>query len=302
MNAMPPKIPIAYDVFEGDDLLGESPIWLGGQNKLVWVDIRNGLLHTMDPVTGERSREEFPTPLGFVLPRRNGGLVVGIGMTIVLIDPDGTRRTLLEITGQPSGNRFNDARCDAQGRLWAGSISVPEIIGAPRLQGVASLYRIEPDGSSEIVLDGLTVSNGLGWLDEGRTLLHTDTETQIIKRFRVDVEKGTLHDGEVWAEIDREHGIPDGMTIDDEDGVWVALFHGSELRRYAPDGSILARYEMPVTGITCPEFGGPDLGDLYLTSATLFLTPEQIAEQRVAGSIFRIRPGVKGRPELEFAG
>ena len=116
------------------------------------------------------------------------------------------------------------------------------------------------------------------------------------------MEKGTLHDGEVWAEIDREHGIPDGMTIDDEDGVWVALFHGSELRRYAPDGSILARYEMPVTGITCPEFGGPDLGDLYLTSATLFLTPEQIAEQRVAGSIFRIRPGVKGRPELEFAG
>jgi sugar lactone lactonase YvrE len=294
--------PLAFDVFEGNDVLGESPIWLSDQGVVVWVDIRSGILHRLDPVTGERSATEFPTPLGFVLPRRGGGLVVGVGMSIVLVDPDGSRRTLVAVEDPTPGNRFNDARCDAQGRLWAGTINVPAVIGAPRVEGTCALYRIDPDGSHEIVIDGITVSNGLGWLDEGRTLLHTDTHTQRITRYTVDVETGQVSDPQVWAEIDRAHGIPDGMTIDAEDCVWVALFSGGELRRYAPSGEILARYRVPVTGVTCPTFGGPELTDLYATSATLFLTPDEIEQQRVAGSLFRARAGVAGRPELAFAG
>jgi sugar lactone lactonase YvrE len=297
-----PKTTIPIDVIEGADILGESPIWLEDRQRLVWVDIRSGLLCELDPPTGEKTTEQFPTPLGFVLPRRGGGLVVGVGMSIVLVDPDGSRRTLVQIDDPNPGNRFNDARCDAQGRLWAGGVSVPPVVGAPRLEGVCSLYRIEADGTAEVMLDNLTVSNGLGWLDEGRTFLHTDTQTQTISRYRVDVERGTLHDGEPWVVIDRADGIPDGMTIDSEDGIWVALFGGGELRRYAPDGSILGRYAMPVTGVTCPTFGGPDYQDLYATSATLFLSPEEIERQQIAGSLFRMRPGVTGRPELPFAG
>jgi sugar lactone lactonase YvrE len=293
---------LQYDVFDGADVLGESPIWLPERGLIAWVDIRLGLLHTLDPVTGERSVEEHPVPLGFVLPRRGGGLVVGVGMSVVLIDPDGTRRTLVEVDEPTPGNRFNDARCDAQGRLWAGSISVPAVIGEPRVEGSCALYRIEPDGSTEVVVEGLTVSNGLGWLDEGRTLLHTDTHTQKITRYTLDVESGRLSDPQLWAEIDRKDGIPDGMTIDSEDGVWIALFGGGELRRYSPSGDVLGRYEFPVSGVTCPTFGGHDLRDLYATSATLFLSPEEIERQKVAGSLFRARPGVVGRPELAFAG
>ncbi len=298
----PDLVPLQYDVFEGADFLGESPIWLPERGVVVWVDIRLGLLHTLDPSTGERNAEEFPVPLGFVLPRRDGGLVVGVGMSVVLIDADGSRRTLVEIEDATPGNRFNDARCDAQGRLWAGSVSVPAVIGDPRIEGSCALYRIEADGRSEVVLEGLTVSNGLGWLDDGRTLLHTDTHTQRITRYTVDIELGRLSDAQLWVEIDRKDGIPDGMTIDSEDGVWVALFGGGELRRYSPSGEVLARYEVPVSGVTCPTFGGHDLRDLYATSATLFLSPEEIERQKVAGSLFRARPGVVGRPELSFAG
>lgn len=295
-------LPLQYDVFEGTDFLGESPIWLPERGVVVWVDIRLGLLHTLDPSTGARSVEELPVPLGFVLPRQGGGLVVGVGMSVVLIDPDGSRRTLVEIEDPTPGNRLNDARCDSRGRLWAGSVSVPAVIGDPRIEGSCALYRIEPDGRSEAVVEGLTISNGLGWLDGGRTLLHTDTHTQQITRYAVDIESGRLSDPQLWVEIDRKDGIPDGMTIDSEDGVWVALFGGGELRHYSPSGQVLARYEFPVSGVTCPTFGGHDLRDLYATSATLFLSPEEIERQKVAGSLFRARPGVVGRPELAFAG
>lgn len=302
MHPEPELIPLHHEVFEGSDLLGESPIWLADRSRLVWVDIRLGLLHTLDPVTRDRTTEQFSIPLGFVLPRRNGGLVVGVGLSIVLVDPDGSRRTLLEIDEPTPGNRFNDARCDPRGRLWAGTISIPPVIGGPRVEGSCALYRIESDGAAEAVVEGLTVSNGLGWLDEGRTLLHTDTHTCLVTRYTVDAETGRVSEPTPWVEIDPADGVPDGMAIDSEDCVWMALFSGGEVRRYSPTGEILARYSLPISGVTCPTFGGPDLRDLYLTSATLFLTPEEIARQRIAGSLLRARPGVVGRPELAFAG
>lgn len=292
--------PAPMTAFVEHDLLGEGPYWLPEAGLLSRVDIHAGDLVTCDPVTGEHTRHHVGTPAAFAVPRRTGGFVVGIGLTVILLDPDLRRSTLLDLGPERVENRFNDAVCDDRGRLWAGTMSTkrPRELGT----GEASLYRIDPDGAYEEVLTGLTLSNGMDWLDDGHTLLHIDSDAHRIDRYAVDVDAGRLSDRSTFVEFDPGIGLPDGMTVDADDGVWLAFFGSGQVRRYDAEGVETVRYLMPVSCPTSVTLGGAHLRDLYVTTSSHRLTPEEAAVQQLAGSVLRIRVPVAGRPQHHFAG
>jgi sugar lactone lactonase YvrE len=221
-------------------------------------------------------------------------------MEVRLLDVDLNAVPLLDLGPQRADNRFNDAVCDARGRLWAGTMSTkrPRDLGT----GEASLFRIEPDGAQEEVLSGLTLSNGMDWLDDGNTLLHIDSDAHRIDRYDVDVEAGRLSHRTTFVDFDPELGLPDGMTVDSEDGVWLAFFYGGQVRRYDARGREDVRYSLPVSAPTSVTLGGDDLRDLYVTTSSHRLTPEEAAVQQLAGSVLRIRVQVPGRRQFHFGG
>ena len=288
-------LPLAdVSVFMADDLLGECPHWNPETGLLSRVDIHGGRLRTIDPLTGVQTSQDFEAPLSFALPRRVGGYVLGMGLRVILIDADGSARTLVDLSGEIAANRFNDAVCDAQGRLWVGTMSLER----PRATGTAALFRIDPDGSFERVLSGLTLSNGMDWPDP-HTLLHIDSDSYRIDQYPVDAE-GRLGERTVFAETGTDDGLPDGLTIDEDGGVWVAFFGGGVVRRWAPDGREMDRIRLPITCASSVAFGGPDLGDLYVTTSRHRLDDDQAVQQVFAGSVLRLRPGVRGRPGFAF--
>jgi sugar lactone lactonase YvrE len=292
--------PETMSAFLDHDLLGEGPYWLPDRGELSRVDIHAGDLVTCDPTTGEHRRHHVGTPAAFAVPRRAGGFVVGVGTTLQLLDADLQQTQLIDLGAERPDNRFNDAVCDARGRLWAGTMSTkrPRDLGT----GEAALYRIEPDGAHEEVLAGLTLSNGMDWLDDGHTLLHIDSDAHRIDRYDVDVDAGRLAGRTTFVELDPDLGLPDGMTVDAEDGVWLAFFFGGQVRRYDAEGREDVRYMMPVSCPTSVMLGGEDLRDLFVTTSSHRLTPEEAAVQQLAGSVLRIRVPVPGRPQHHFAG
>ena len=275
-------------------MLGEGPVWDARERRLIFVDILDGLVHSVDPTTAELETLAVGEPVGAAVPRERGGLVLATRSGFALVDPRDRRITpLREIDEGPiPGNRMNDGKCDARGRFWAGTQSDE----SERRAG--GLYRLEADGSATRVLGGIGISNGLDWSEDGRTFYFIDTPTRAIDAFDFDPEPGALSRRRRVVEIPAEHGLPDGMTIDAEGGLWVAMFGGSAVHRYAPDGSLDRVVSLPVSLVTSCAFGGPDLDELYVTSAAHRLS----APEPLAGSLFRLSPGTHGRPAWCFAG
>lgn len=264
------------------DRLGEGPVWLGDALLRVDIDDRTLIL--------DGRRRRLPAPVGFALPAADGGLVAGCGRALVtLADLDAPVRERARVEPGRPGNRFNDAACDARGRLWAGTLSTT------REPGAAALYRIEPDGAPEVALSGATVSNGLDWDLDATRLYYVDSVTQRIDAIAFDLDRGRLGPRRPFAAIAPADGMPDGLCVDAEGGVWVALFGGGALRRYAPAGRLDAHVPLPVAHPTSLAFGGPDLRYLYVTSA-------RRGREALGGSLLRLRPGVAGRAVQRFGG
>jgi sugar lactone lactonase YvrE len=275
--------------------LGEGPFWSVEEQRLLFVDIKAGVQYSWAAAEGVRSRQRFDGLVGFAIPRRAGGLIAGIDHRLELTDPDGTARTISEVETELPDNRFNDARCDPAGRLWAGTMSMS------REPGVAALYRLEPGGNLEPVVEGLTISNGLGWSPDARAMYLIDSTTQRIDRFDFDFDRGRLSNRRSFVEIDPDDGLPDGLAVDADGGVWVALFGGAEVRRYAADATLDLRLPLPTSNCTCPAFGGPDLRDLFVTTAKHKLDPAELAQQPLAGALFRARSLQAGLSLNRFA-
>ena len=283
-------------VADGDEL-GEGPQWDLTSGELVRVDITRGRVHRLDPVTGATSTLELGDVVGFAIPRASGGLVVGVRRAVILLEPDGTSSDILAAV-EPDlvDNRFNDAKCDPTGRLWAGTMAMGET------DPDGALYRIGSDGHVDRVVAGLTISNGLDWSPDATLMYLNDTPTGRIDVFDHDPVDGTITGRRQFAGIDPTVGFPDGLTVDAEGGVWVALFGGGQIRRYSAEGELDVVVALPVTNVTSLTFGGPDLADLYVTTARHHLTPEQLTDQPLAGAVFVLHPGVRGRPAGRFAG
>ncbi|MFF7933010.1 sugar lactone lactonase YvrE [Streptomyces sp. SAI-126] len=266
--------------------LGEGPTWDG--ERLLWIDILGARLHTYDPVSGHRTVRVLDQHIGAVKPRAGGGLVLNLRDGVALLDPDGSFRWLHH---EPvPGRRANDAAVAPDGSLWAGTMRYDE---AP---GGGTLSRVTADGTHRTVLDDVAVSNGTGWSPDGRLMYYVDSPTR-----RVDVldhENGQVSGRRTFVEIEDGAGFPDGLTVDADGCVWVALWDGAAVRRYTPDGELDRVITLPTPRVTACAFGGPDLTDLYITTARVGLD----APHPVAGSLLVVPGAGKGVQQPSFAG
>jgi sugar lactone lactonase YvrE len=276
-----------YDVaVRAEATLGEGPTWDG--ERLLWIDILGARLHTYDPVSGHRTVRALDQHIGAVKPRAGGGLVLNLRDGVALLDPDDSFRWLHH---EPvPGRRANDAAVAPDGSLWAGTMRYDE---AP---GGGTLSRITGDGTHRTVLDDVAVSNGTGWSPDGRLMYYIDSPTRRVDVF--DHESGRLSGRRPFAVIEDGAGFPDGLTVDADGCVWVALWDGGAVRRYTPDGSLDHVITLPTPRVTACAFGGPDLTDLYITTARVGLD----APHPVAGSLLVVPGAGKGVAQQPFAG
>lgn len=278
------------------DELGEGPFWDERTGQLLRVDITRGRIHGWSPATGRAVAREVGGEVSAVLPRAHApGWLLAAGHRLVLLEGD-LQLTLAVVERDRPENRFNDCRCDPQGRLWAGTMS------KQRVPATAALYRLAPGGEPERVITGTTISNGLGWSPDGERMYFVDSTTQRIDVLDFDGATGAVADRRPLVAIDPRDGLPDGLAVDAEGGIWVCLFGGGALRRYGPDGALDAAIRLPVTKPTSPAFGGPGLRTLYVTTARHRLSMAQLAVEPLAGAVLALDPGVRGLPGNRYAG
>ena len=282
--------------------LGEGPVWDQRSGRLLWVDIREGAVHRFSPSDASDSVIDVGQPVSAVGLGADDGLVLAIRDGFGLMRSGSDRVTdVIAVETEIAGNRMNDGRCDAAGRFWAGTM-------ADRWEsepGAGALYRLERLGGSLVatkVLGGVTVSNGVDWTPDGRSMYYVDSATRRVDVFDFDVDTGSLSNRRVFAAVEAADGLPDGLVVDADGCVWVALIGGGRIRRYSPAARIDMEIRLPVTLVTSAAFGGPDLADLYITTARHRLTPEERDHQPHAGSLFACRPGPTGKagPPLQL--
>ncbi len=276
--------------------LGEGPVWDEQQQRLLWLDILPGLVHRFDPATGRDDVFRVGKPVGSAGLRRSGGLVLAVEDGFALLDKDWQRIGQAGVEHPGPRARFNEGKCDPAGRFLAGTMAYDLTPGA------GSLYRLDPDLAVTKLLDGVTISNGLTWSADGTAMYYIDSPTQGVDAFDYDPGTGRLANRRRIVDIPAAAGLPDGMTIDAEGCLWVALYGGAAVHRYTPEGRLDTTLSFPVTNVTCPVFGGPGLGLLYVTSARDGLDERQLAAQPHAGAVFTADVGAQGLPGLRFAG
>ncbi|MGO9079372.1 MAG: SMP-30/gluconolactonase/LRE family protein [Streptosporangiaceae bacterium] len=288
--------------------LGERPVWDDRQQSLIWVDICAGRLHRFSPgagpdETGPGSTDEviaqLPVPVGAAWPRAGGGYVLAAADGFRLAGPDGAAEGgPVRPDGMPAGARFNDGACDPAGRFWAGT-AVGDL-----QPGAGALYRLDPDLSITRMLDGVTESNGIGWSPDGSVMYHIDSgePDKRVRAFSYDLASGTLRGERDLISFTPADGIPDGLIVDTEGCLWIAMWGGGQLRRYTADGALLTALAVPASQPTCAAFGGPGLDELYLTTAWEGMDEAQRAADPLAGHLLRTRTGARGQPVPRYAG
>ena len=277
--------------------LGEGIRWDARRDEMLAVDILAGRVYrgrVRDDGALERVRVyQLPGTVGMIAPvEGDEGWLLGAGRSFVYLAPDGTHRTVAEVA--PAGTRMNDGACDPQGRFWGGTLA------DDHHEGGGALYRLERDGQTELMLDGLTISNGLGWSPDGGTMYLVDSGPRVIHAFAFDADRGTISAGRILVTVPEDAGAPDGMSVDAAGDLWVAIYGGGRVNRYAPDGSLREAYPIPARQCTCCAFGGPGLHQLFVTTATEGWTGEQRRAEPAAGLVYRFDTDATGRPAMPF--
>lgn len=274
--------PVAYH--------GEGPVWSESWGGLRWLDMLAGEVLALS-TGGAVSRRRVGTIAAAIRPRRQGGMVIGVERGFALENSEGVLSYPPEIWNDP-GVRMNEGACDPDGRFYCGSMAYDQQPGA------AALYRLDPEGSVQLVLGEVTVSNGLDWSPDGSRAYYNDTATHRVSVFDYDASSG-LTSRRPFVDLSKEDLRPDGLTVDSEGGVWVAISNGGAVRRYSPEGTLDEVVELPVRKVTACTFGGECLDELFITTSREGLETD---EQPQAGSLFRVAAGVAGLPVRAFAG
>ncbi len=275
--------------------VGEGPIWDPGTETLIWVDITGSAVHRFDPATGRNDRKDVGIDVGAVAVRASGGLVLAAADGFRALGEDGSQTVLAEVEADDPGMRMNDGKCDRHGRFWAGTMAYDEAGPA----GLGTLYRLDPDLSVRLMVDGVSISNGIDWSPDDRLMYFIDSLTRRVDVFDFDRDDGAISNRRTLIEVDSSLGFPDGMTVDANGDLWVAVWGGSRVVHYAPDGSERGMVRFPVSQTSSCAFGGADRRDLYVTSAARGISEESEPE---AGSLFRARPGAVGQAPNSFSG
>ncbi len=277
------------------DLLGECPLWDAEEQALYWVDIRRPAIRRLDYASGRIDTWNMPDLVGSIAFAEDGRLLVALRDSVALYDPAaGSLETIARPVAHPPGHRFNDGRCDRQGRFWAGTMH--HVTRAP--EGV--LYRLDRGRELVGVLSGIAIPNSLAWSPDGKTMYFADSLRYAIDAYDYDAASAQISRGRVFART-QAPGFPDGSTVDAEGYLWNAEFNAWRIVRYAPDGIVDRVIELPVQRPTCCAFGGPDLGTLYVTSASWQLIADEHRAQPLAGGLLAFDVGARGIPEPRFA-
>jgi xylono-1,5-lactonase len=306
LPASPQSAPVLGEpqpVWEAHALLGEGLCWSPALQALYWVDIHGHRLMCWHPASGERREWAFDESVSAVAERANGqGLVLALHKGPALFDPHtGALTRLHEPEPHLPGNRFNDGKCDRQGRFWLGSMDTA--CTAP----TGSLYCLHAEGGTTRLRcawpANFAVVNGPAWSLDGRTVWVNETARGVVHVARFDPHTGSLSEQRPWLRFAKGDGYPDGMTVDAQGRLWIAHWAGGCVTCHAPDdGRELARLVLPTSNVTNVIFGGPDLRTLYVTTAAGELTEGQRATQPLAGALFAVDTDAHGLPTPQFAG
>jgi sugar lactone lactonase YvrE len=277
--------------YETKSQLGEGAFWNHKTQELYWVDIEGMQLHIYSPQTKTNRSLEMPSRIGTVVPSAvNAKAVVALQDGIYNIDiHSGDLELVSEIERDIPSNRFNDGKCDPSGRLWVGSMALDQ------KQYEANLYMVTENGEATLKKDSVTISNGIVWTKDKSTMYYIDTPTLEIKAYDYDDATGAISNERVAVTVNESLGFPDGMTIDANDMLWVALWNGNAVVNYNPkSGKQLSKVEVPAHNVTSCAFGGPNLDVLYITSSSLDMTEAEKEQYPFAGSLFKVKLDVKG--------
>jgi sugar lactone lactonase YvrE len=276
--------------------LGEGPIWDARTQTLYWVDILNKRIYVGSEILIEL--DEF---VGCIAPRPNG-LVFTKRFSFWALDqthgtPASVRTTLIStLTDEPPNNRFNDGKCDPRGRFLAGTMD----FDAAKATG--SLYSLEGNSITKLLSD-VTISNGMTWSTDYKTLYYIDTPTLQVRAFDYDLDTGTIANPRVVIHVPEPLGWPDGMTSDRQGNLWIAMWGGAQVTKWNPNtGELLDQIPVPAVNVSSCVFGGRDMNELYITSARLGLDENVLKQYPLSGGVFRLQTKVEGLPTFEFAG
>lgn len=269
--------------------LGEGPVWDARDQSLYWVDIPESRVHQI-AADGSLSSWDTGQPVGTVVPRASGGLAVAVRDGFMALDPvSGTLTTLAEVERDQPGNQMNDGACDRAGRFYAGTMAFDETPEA------GALYRLDPDLGVTRLLTGVSISNGIGWSPDERFMYYIDSQVHRVDVFDYDPATGEIAGRRPFAAVGDGGVVPDGLTVDADGGVWVAVWGGYAVLHHDPGGKVIETVDLPAAArVSSCVFGGPDLDRLYITTAA--------GPGESAGALFVCEPGVTGQPSHPFRG
>ncbi|WP_018924592.1 SMP-30/gluconolactonase/LRE family protein [Salsuginibacillus kocurii] len=283
-------------VLDAKAKLGEGPAWDGRVGVLYWVDIEGCAVHTYEPASGAWETYEFEEHVSAAIPMSAGGLILATENGISTFDMETKEQTVrVPLMSNKPSIRFNDAKCDPSGRLWAGTMAFGSTPGR------ADLFRLEESFEYTHVLSDLTVSNGMAWDTERELMYFIDTPTQAVYVFDYDKTSGAISNQRVALDVSAENGKPDGMTMDTEGMLWIAFFRGGKVISWDPIKQKKGReINLPVSKVTSCTFGGPEMTDLYITTASTGLSEAELRDEPLAGGLFHVELDVPGVPSYRF--
>lgn len=281
------KIQVFY---QSEAVLGEGPVWNGMTEELLWVDIEKGELNLFDPAVGNHRHYTFDSRLGAAVPTENGRYMLALQKGLAIFNPSTGE---LNYFGDPEGalpnNRFNDGKCDPEGRFWIGSMD------CQAASGKGTLYRVDSNLEVNTMLSNLSISNGLAWDIDHSKMYFIDTARYQVLQFDYSPRSGNISNPKTVIYIPKNHGAPDGMTIDREGMLWIAHWGGANISRWNPqNGQPMQKVDIPAPHVTSCCFGGKNADQLFITTARFGLTREQLQEYPLSGSVFVYTPNVGG--------
>lgn len=274
--------------------LGEGPHWDAAAGELLWVDIPAGAVHRFDPAARTDHSFTVAQPVGAAVPRAGGGFALALRDGFATVDETGgALRWLAPVEADRPETRMNDGACDSAGRFWAGTMSITEDAA------IGALYRLSPDGGLATMLTGITISNGIGWSPDDTVMYYVDTPRHVLEAFDFDAAAGTISGRREVVAIEPGAGHPDGLSVDTDGCIWLALWDGASVRKYTPAGELAGIVEVPAARPTSCAFGGPELDVLYITSAR---TEHGRFGRSNGAGLFAVSPGSRGMASHSFAG
>lgn len=286
-NKISPVVELEYETKAS---LGEGAFWNYKTQEFYWIDIVSKKFHIYNPATKANKSYDMPSEIGTVVPFTEKEAVVALAdgvYTVNLIS--GELNMLSDAENKMTENRFNDGKCDPLGNLWVGSMHLKQ--SEPK----ANLYKINQKGKATKMLGNITISNGIVWTSDNKAMYYIDTPTGNVRAFDYDISNATITNERVVVKVPESVGYPDGMAIDEENMIWVCMWNGNAVVRFNPNtGEVLQKIKVPAHNVTSCAFGGKNLDELYITTARVDMSNDELEQYPLAGSIFKVKPGVKG--------